>query len=58
LTSQFLNGGKPFVDHLEVTLTAGKADFFSSSREGDSDYGVNNSRVKWIQTRLKKLGWQ
>eukprot|EP00614_Pseudopedinella_elastica_P025841 CAMPEP_0172616938 /NCGR_PEP_ID=MMETSP1068-20121228/68937_1 /TAXON_ID=35684 /ORGANISM="Pseudopedinella elastica, Strain CCMP716" /LENGTH=164 /DNA_ID=CAMNT_0013422569 /DNA_START=92 /DNA_END=586 /DNA_ORIENTATION=+ len=55
--AKFLNGGKPFVDDLEVSLEDGVAKFRSKSRTGDSDFGVNGKRVAYISTGLKAKGW-
>ena len=38
--ARFFNGGKPFVDDLELSVEDGFACIRSSSRVGDSDLGV------------------
>lgn len=39
--AKFFNGGKPFVDDFEVSVEDDKVSVRSSSRVGDSDFGVN-----------------
>ena len=39
--AKFFNGGKPFVDDLELSVEDGFVGVRSSSRVGDSDFGVN-----------------
>ena len=39
--AKFFNGGKPFIDDLEVSVEDGFVCVRSSSRVGDSDFGVN-----------------
>ena len=55
--AKWMNGGKPFVDDLEAGVEGGVAKVYSRSRVGDSDFGVNAARVKWIGDRLEKEGW-
>ena len=52
--AKFFNGGKPFVDDLELLVRDDGIDFYSSSRVGDSDFGVNAARIAYIK---KELGW-
>ena len=57
--AKFFNGGKPFTDDLEVLISdSGKVDLTSSSRVGDSDFGVNSKRVAFIEAALKEKGWK
>merc|ERR1719171_3289232 len=42
--AKFFNGGKPFTDDLEVSVEESFACARSSSRVGDSDFGVNGKR--------------
>jgi hypothetical protein len=52
------NGGKPFVDDLIVESSGnGTFEFRSSSRIGDSDFGVNSKRLSYIGGLLKGKGW-
>lgn len=39
--AKFLNGGKPFVDDLLIEVGNGTVELRSSSRVGESDFGVN-----------------
>jgi uncharacterized protein (DUF1499 family) len=55
--AKFFNGGKPFVDDLEFSLADGGVSVFSSSRVGDSDFGVNMKRLNWISAKLRAQGW-
>mmetsp|Transcript_1227 Transcript_1227/g.2369 ORF Transcript_1227/g.2369 Transcript_1227/m.2369 type:complete len:183 (-) Transcript_1227:245-793(-) len=55
--AKFLNGGKPFVDDLEIALDNNGAKFKSASRAGDSDFGVNGKRVEFIKKGLVSKGW-
>jgi|MDSY01.1.fsa_nt_gb hypothetical protein len=56
--AKFLNGGKPFVDDLVIAINADGSVFFkSSSRVGDSDFGVNGKRVAFIAAALQAKGW-
>eukprot|EP00548_Thalassiothrix_antarctica_P003922 CAMPEP_0194135722 /NCGR_PEP_ID=MMETSP0152-20130528/5796_1 /TAXON_ID=1049557 /ORGANISM="Thalassiothrix antarctica, Strain L6-D1" /LENGTH=178 /DNA_ID=CAMNT_0038832075 /DNA_START=45 /DNA_END=581 /DNA_ORIENTATION=- len=53
-----LNDGKPFVDDLELQVNSkGVVQFKSQSRVGDSDFGVNKKRVKYLSKGLKSQGW-
>lgn len=54
--AKFFNGGKPFIDDLEVLVTDVVA-VKSSSRVGDSDFNVNAKRLNWITARLREKGW-
>mmetsp|Transcript_19480 Transcript_19480/g.44362 ORF Transcript_19480/g.44362 Transcript_19480/m.44362 type:complete len:208 (-) Transcript_19480:210-833(-) len=57
--AKFFNGGKPFVDDLviEVEPDGSKVEFRSSSRVGDSDFGVNSKRLAYLGDLLKNKGW-
>lgn len=56
--AKFLNGGRPFVDDLEVELTdSNTVQVKSSSRIGESDLGVNQKRLLYIGKALKAQGW-
>jgi len=55
--AKFFNGGKPFVDDLEVSFEDGYAAVRSSSRVGDSDFGVNGKRLNYIAAGLRAKGW-
>jgi uncharacterized protein (DUF1499 family) len=51
------NGGRPFVDDLNIEITDGKVQIRSQSRVGDSDFGVNKKRVSFLAAELKEKGW-
>ncbi len=51
------NGGKPFVDDLVIEPNGSAFEFRSSSRLGDSDFGVNGKRLSYIGGLLKEKGW-
>ena len=56
--AKFLNGKKPFVDDLKLDIGSdGVVDVRSSSRIGESDFGVNQKRLSFIVAMLKKEGW-
>ena len=55
--ARFLNGGKPFTDDLEVLVGEDHMDIRSSSRVGDSDFGVNAKRLNYIAEGLRTAGW-
>ena len=55
--AKFFNGNKPFVDDLEFSVEPNGVCIRSSSRVGDSDFGVNAKRVNWIASRLRDKGW-
>ncbi len=55
--AKFFNGGKPFVDDLEFSIEETTVGVRSSSRVGDSDFGVNGKRLNYIAAELAKKGW-
>jgi uncharacterized protein (DUF1499 family) len=55
--AKFFNGGKPFIDDLEISIGENGAKFKSQSRVGDSDFGVNGKRMAFISKGLKAKGW-
>ena len=55
--AKFFNGAKPFIDDLEVNVEASSVCVRSSSRVGDSDFGVNAKRLNWIADKLRAKGW-
>mmetsp|Transcript_66989 Transcript_66989/g.111289 ORF Transcript_66989/g.111289 Transcript_66989/m.111289 type:complete len:213 (+) Transcript_66989:49-687(+) len=55
--AKFFNGGKPFVDDFEVVVGEESVSIRSSSRVGDSDFGVNAKRVNFIAAGLRDKGW-
>jgi len=56
--AKFFNGGKPFVDDLNLAIGQdGVVDVRSSSRIGESDLGVNQKRLSYFVGMLKKEGW-
>jgi len=56
--AKFFNGGKPFVDDLEVSVGEGFVAVRSSSRVGDSDFGVNAKRLNFLAALLREKGWE
>lgn len=56
--AKFFNGGKPFVDDFEVSVEDDKVSVRSSSRVGDSDFGVNAKRINYIASGLRAKGWE
>jgi len=55
--AKFFNGGKPFIDDLEFSIGDSSVDVRSSSRVGDSDFGVNAKRLNFIADKLRAKGW-
>ena len=55
--AQFFNGGKPFIDDLEVSVGDDAVAVRSSSRVGDSDLGVNAKRLNFLSANLRAKGW-
>ena len=56
--AKFLNGGKPFVDDLVVEIKSDSSVALrSSSRVGDSDFGVNQKRLQYMGEAAKAMGW-
>jgi len=56
--AKFFNGGKPFVDDLNLEVeNTGVVQVKSQSRVGDSDFGVNAKRVDFLADALKAKGW-
>ena len=55
--AKFLNGGKPFIDDLEIQVQNGGVAVKSASRIGDSDLGVNAKRLNYIASKLREKGW-
>jgi hypothetical protein len=55
--SKFLNGGKPFVDDVQLEIGGGNVQVRSSSRIGESDLGVNRKRLQFIAAALRAKGW-
>ena len=55
--AKFFNGGKPFVDDLELNVEDDGVCVRSSSRVGDSDFGVNAKRINFIAAALARKGW-
>lgn len=54
--AKFFNGGKPFIDDFEVEVND-NVQIRSSSRIGDSDFGVNAKRINYVADKLKAKGW-
>jgi hypothetical protein len=56
--AKFFNGGKPFIDDLEVEIVGdNKIELRSASRVGDSDFDVNKKRLLFLGGKAKALGW-
>eukprot|EP00522_Entomoneis_paludosa_P008589 CAMPEP_0172441940 /NCGR_PEP_ID=MMETSP1065-20121228/2448_1 /TAXON_ID=265537 /ORGANISM="Amphiprora paludosa, Strain CCMP125" /LENGTH=188 /DNA_ID=CAMNT_0013191571 /DNA_START=20 /DNA_END=586 /DNA_ORIENTATION=- len=56
--AKFFNGGKPFVDDLNLELSSGSVvQVKSASRIGDSDLGVNQKRLQFLGASLRAQGW-
>lgn len=55
--AKMFNGGRPFVDDLIIEPNGSSFEFRSSSRVGDSDFGVNGKRLSYIGGLLKGKGW-
>jgi hypothetical protein len=56
--AKIFNGGRPFIDDLVIEPNdVGSFEFRSSSRVGDSDFGVNGKRLTYIGGLLKGKGW-
>lgn len=57
--AKFFNNNKPFVDDLEFAFDGVQPGVavFSSSRVGDSDFGVNKKRLDFISAKLREKGW-
>merc|ERR1711957_465090 len=56
--AKFFNGGKPFVDDVELEVEgSGVVQVKSQSRVGESDFGVNKKRVDYIAKALTTKGW-
>lgn len=52
--AKFFNGGKPFVDDLQIEIEDdGKVELRSASRVGESDFGVN--RAVSIQSHMRYI---
>lgn len=57
--AKFLNGGKPFVDDLEIEVVDGnKIELKSASRVGESDLDVNRKRLQFLAAQANALGWE
>jgi Protein of unknown function (DUF1499) len=57
--AKFFNGGKPFVDDLEIeVLDNGVVEIRSASRIGESDLGVNQKRLQFLASKARALGWE
>ena len=55
--AKFFNGGKPFVDDLQLEVSSESVAVKSASRVGDSDFGVNAKRLNFISAGLRAKGW-
>merc|ERR1711871_1116821 len=51
--AKFFNGGKPFIDDLEVEIGSDSVNVKSASRVGDGDFGVNAKRLNYIAAALR-----
>lgn len=56
--AKFFNGGKSFIDDLDIEIMNGNTiEIRSSSRVGDSDFDVNKKRLLFLGSKAKELGW-
>ncbi|GKY97244.1 hypothetical protein MPSEU_000682800 [Mayamaea pseudoterrestris] len=58
--AKFMNGGRPFVDDLLIEVAANdgnQVQVRSSSRVGESDFGVNQKRLLFFKKELQGRGW-
>lgn len=55
--AKFLNGGKPFVDDLEIEISGQTVNIKSASRIGESDLDVNRKRLQFLANKAKSMGW-
>lgn len=55
--AKFLNGGKPFVDDLEIEISGQTVNIKSASRIGESDLDVNRKRLQVLANKAKSMGW-
>jgi len=55
--AKLFNGGEPFVDDVVLNVGDESVSIFSSSRVGQSDFGVNAKRVNYIAEGLRAAGW-
>eukprot|EP00550_Attheya_septentrionalis_P002743 CAMPEP_0198291060 /NCGR_PEP_ID=MMETSP1449-20131203/8714_1 /TAXON_ID=420275 /ORGANISM="Attheya septentrionalis, Strain CCMP2084" /LENGTH=192 /DNA_ID=CAMNT_0043989653 /DNA_START=76 /DNA_END=654 /DNA_ORIENTATION=- len=53
------NGGKPFVDDLNIELAndGSSIQLRSASRIGESDFGVNKKRIEYLAAAMKAKGF-
>jgi hypothetical protein len=56
--SKILNGGKPFIDDLEIEVSGNMIEIQSASRMGMSDFGVNQKRLQFLASKARGLGWE
>lgn len=57
ILAKLLNGGEKYVDDVEFSVGASSVAFRSSSRIGESDFGVNAKRMNYIAGILREKGW-
>jgi len=57
ILAKLLNGGEKYVDDVEFSVGESSVAFRSSSRVGDSDFGVNAKRMNYIAGILRENGW-
>lgn len=55
--AKFFNGGKPFIDDLDIEIVGNTIEIRSASRVGDSDFEVNKKRLLFLGEKAKALGW-
>ena len=48
---------RPFIDDLKVEITDNGVEVRSSSRVGESDFGVNQKRLAYLGQGLAAAGW-
>jgi Protein of unknown function (DUF1499) len=55
--AKFFNGGKPFVDDLDIEIVGNSIELRSASRIGESDFDVNKKRLQFLGSKAKAFGW-
>jgi Protein of unknown function (DUF1499) len=58
MLAKLLNRGKPFIDDLLIEVNKNVVEMRSSSRQGQTDFGVNKKRLKFLASKARALGWE
>lgn len=56
--AKLFNGGKPFIDDLQIEIVKNVVEIRSASRIGKSDLGVNKKRLEFLASKARALGWE